>query len=337
MPGAVAREEQPPPPAVPQGEREHAAEPREALDPVGGVGGQQHLGVRPRPEAVPARLELGAELPEVVDLPVADDLDARVVGRHRLARRVAQIDDGQAPVREPDRALGARAPAPSGPRWARRSPMPREDRRVDRRAGAEVQAARDPAHARLRRRPAPVSGGPPARLRYQRTVRANPSAKAVRARKPNSRCARAVSSERRGCPSGFEPSHVILPSKPVSAAICSARSLIEISHPAPTFTGSAPSYRASGERDRLRRVLDVEELPRRLPLEDDGDRKVNRAPPVAEHVRRDQARRQELALREDAQHGDSAGPPRPPLRAALAPIRPTRAARWITISGRAAS
>ena len=102
---SVTREEQPPPAAIPQGEREHAAQPREALGPVDGVGGQQHLGIGPRPEAVAPGLELGAELPEVVDLPVADDLDSRVVGRHGLSRRVGQIHDGQTPVREPHRAL----------------------------------------------------------------------------------------------------------------------------------------------------------------------------------------------------------------------------------------
>ena len=129
--------------------------------PQVGVGGQEHLGVRPRPEAVSPCRELGAELPEVVDLPVADDPDPRVVGRHRLPRRVGQIHDGQAPVREPHRALG---PDPRAVRAAVGEEIAHaaEDLRVDGRPGAEVQSARYAAHARLRRRPVPVSGAPPA-------------------------------------------------------------------------------------------------------------------------------------------------------------------------------
>jgi hypothetical protein len=46
--------------------------------------------------------------------------------------------------------------------------------------------------------------------------------------------------DRRGCPFGIPESHTISRSKPVSSAMVSASSLIEISAPVPTFTGSAP-------------------------------------------------------------------------------------------------
>ena len=53
----VAREQEPAPAAVPEREREHAAEARQAVDAVRGVGRQQHLGVGLRAEPVPARFE----------------------------------------------------------------------------------------------------------------------------------------------------------------------------------------------------------------------------------------------------------------------------------------
>ena len=60
-----------------------------------------HLGVAVRAEAVPARLELGADVGEVVDLAVEDDPDRAVlVGERLIAGR--EIDDAQAAMPEAD-------------------------------------------------------------------------------------------------------------------------------------------------------------------------------------------------------------------------------------------
>src|SRR6185295_2765586 len=80
--------------------------------------------------------------------------------------------------------------------------------------------------------------------RYQATVRARPSLNGVLALNPNSCVARVVSSDRRGWPLGLVVSHAIRPVKPQLSATSPARSRIEISKPAPMFTGSAPSYRS---------------------------------------------------------------------------------------------
>ena len=77
--------------------------------------------------------------------------------------------------------------------------------------------------------------------RYQAIVCSRPSRSAVLARKPNSRSAREVSSQRRGCPSGLEVSQTISPVKPTSSAISSVSPAIEISSPEPRLTGSAPA------------------------------------------------------------------------------------------------
>ena len=51
-------------------------------------------------------------------------------------------------------------------------------------------------------------------FRYQSMVFCRPASKPTRARKPNSRSARVVSSCRRGCPFGFEESQTMVPLKP---------------------------------------------------------------------------------------------------------------------------
>ena len=50
----------------------------------------------------PAWGQLGAELEVIVDLAIIGD-DGRARRHHRLLRRIAQIDDRQATMREPDR------------------------------------------------------------------------------------------------------------------------------------------------------------------------------------------------------------------------------------------
>src|SRR5204863_3040539 len=78
--------------------------------------------------------------------------------------------------------------------------------------------------------------------RNQATVRSRPSRRGVRASKPNSSCARVASRLRRGWPLGIFVSHTILPRKLTTSATRSASSRIEISLPAPRFTGSGASY-----------------------------------------------------------------------------------------------
>ena len=89
---AVAREEQGPPRAVPEGEREHAAQALDARLAERGVRLEDHLGVALRPESPTARLELRPELAEVVDLAVEHEPEALVGVAHRLPPR-DEVDD----------------------------------------------------------------------------------------------------------------------------------------------------------------------------------------------------------------------------------------------------
>src|SRR5262249_9092925 len=75
---------------------------------------------------------------------------------------------------------------------------------------------------------------------YHSIVLRSPSSKPVSARKPKSRSARAVSSDRRGWPSGWSGFHTLRPENPVRRAMSCTRSRIVISNPAPRFTASAP-------------------------------------------------------------------------------------------------
>ena len=59
---------------------------------------------RARAEADAQRLELGAQLLEVVDLAVVVEHEAPVGGEHRLVARGARVDDREPPVAEPERA-----------------------------------------------------------------------------------------------------------------------------------------------------------------------------------------------------------------------------------------
>ena len=65
---------------------------------------------------------------------------------------------------------------------------------------------------------------------------------------------------RRGCPFGIDVSQTISPSKPVTSAIVSASSRIEVSTPVPRLTGSAPVVALGRERQPFDAVVDVEEL-----------------------------------------------------------------------------
>ena len=56
-------------------------------------------------KCVPASLEIGAQLEEVVDLAVEGDGELSVLGEHGLAPAPRGVEDGQALVGEPERTL----------------------------------------------------------------------------------------------------------------------------------------------------------------------------------------------------------------------------------------
>ena len=100
----VAREQEPPRVRVPDREGEHAAEAVDAVLAPLLVAVRDHLGVGVGPEAVAVRDQLAADLGEVVDLAVEDDLHRSVLVADRLVAG-RQIDDAQPPVAEPDGAV----------------------------------------------------------------------------------------------------------------------------------------------------------------------------------------------------------------------------------------
>jgi hypothetical protein len=98
---AVAREQQTAGLRVPDREGEHPPEPiHAALAPLL-VAMDDDLGVGARAEAMAVRDEFGADLGEVVDLAVEDDLDRAVLVAERLVAG-RQVDDAQAAVPEAD-------------------------------------------------------------------------------------------------------------------------------------------------------------------------------------------------------------------------------------------
>ena len=107
----VAGEDQPPGAVLDHRDREHA---EEVVDEVGaplGVGLEHDLGVRRREEAVPGRLELGAQLLVVVDDPVEHHGEPEVRIDHRLRAVDRQVDDRQPPVPQGHRAARPHAGA----------------------------------------------------------------------------------------------------------------------------------------------------------------------------------------------------------------------------------
>ena len=100
----VAGEEQRLLVAVPEREREHAAEARHALLAPGLPGVDDHLGVAAGAEDVAQRLQLGHQLLEVVDLAVEDDADAAVLVEQRLLAG-GDVDDRQPAMAEADARL----------------------------------------------------------------------------------------------------------------------------------------------------------------------------------------------------------------------------------------
>ena len=104
LPEVVAREHEPARRAVPEPDREHAAQAPDARGAQLLVEVQDHLDVGRGAEAVAAAGQLGAQLGAVVDLAVADELDVAGLVGDRLAAP-CDVDDAQAPLAERDRLV----------------------------------------------------------------------------------------------------------------------------------------------------------------------------------------------------------------------------------------
>src|SRR6185503_2116764 len=105
----VAGEEEALSRAVPNGECKHAIKPRDAIGPPFLIGVNDDFRVRWRVETVTFRLQLDAELLEVVKLAVVNDDDRPVLVGHRLVAEWRKIDDREAAMAEPDRPVGVLA------------------------------------------------------------------------------------------------------------------------------------------------------------------------------------------------------------------------------------
>ncbi len=148
----IARDEQAPPPSIPQRQCKHAAEAVEAADAPFTIGGENDLSVGPGMENVAASFQLSAQFQEVVDFSVERDIQVAIRRRHGLAAGVRQIDDRQAAMAQTDGAVGPYAVAVGA---AMRDEIAhRPDRSgVHRTPGLEVEPSRDPAHQQAPDRP----------------------------------------------------------------------------------------------------------------------------------------------------------------------------------------
>jgi len=93
---------QPPLPAVPQGEGEHADEPWQCrLEPETVASLEQHLRVGSPPQRWPGAFDVGTQRREVVALSSVDLHVTPGGGHHRLRTGRGQVHDGQATLGEP--------------------------------------------------------------------------------------------------------------------------------------------------------------------------------------------------------------------------------------------
>ena len=158
---AVAGKEQRLPIAVPQREREHAAEAVHAAFAPGFPGVHDHLGVAARVEAVTERLQLRYQRLVVVDLAVVDDDDRAVLVVERLLAG-REVDDRQPAMAERDPRLEVQTVAVGsamGDRLVHTQRqaavrLPLESRIDDACDPAHLSALRRPSDRRVRRRTA---------------------------------------------------------------------------------------------------------------------------------------------------------------------------------------
>jgi len=108
---AVAGEEEPLLARVPDGEGEHAGEALgQRVAPLL-VAVNQDLGVAARPEGMPAGDQLVAQPEIIINLAIEGNGDGAVLVVHRLRAVHGQVDDGEAPMPQRNRALDERAAA----------------------------------------------------------------------------------------------------------------------------------------------------------------------------------------------------------------------------------
>src|SRR5207302_11157247 len=98
-------------------------------------------------EVIPDRLQLGAQLSEIVDFAVVGQQKPAVLGCHRLPARRGQVDDCEPPVTKAERAVGV-VPLTVRPAMRDRIGHTLQDRRL-RWAAGEIEGSRDAAHGRL--------------------------------------------------------------------------------------------------------------------------------------------------------------------------------------------
>ncbi len=144
---AVARQQQPAAPRIPEGEREHA--PQAVHQPVSLllVEMHQHFRVAARAEGMTLAGQLAAQVLEVVDLTIEDDPDRAILVAQRLRRVRRQIDDRQPPMAEAQAAVEVHA-ASVGPAMAQHVGHAVEHPPVDPALRLEPIDPRDPAHGR---------------------------------------------------------------------------------------------------------------------------------------------------------------------------------------------
>ena len=109
-PEAVAREKEYLLIGVPNGEGEHPVQVSAAVGSPGVPCLEDDLAVALREEAITALFELATQRSVVVDGPVEDQGETQLGIHHRLVRTHRKIDDGQAPMPEPERSVAV-APA----------------------------------------------------------------------------------------------------------------------------------------------------------------------------------------------------------------------------------
>ena len=160
-PKAVARDEQPPLPRVPQRERPHPVEAELAVCAPAIVGGRDHFGIALRREPVSGAFEFGPQLDEVVELAVERRPIAAAGGAHRLAAALGGIENRKPPVAERERgALVDERPFAVRPAVREGAREPLDGRRRD---GLAVPVPNPgyPAHGPLPKAPeaVPAPGG----------------------------------------------------------------------------------------------------------------------------------------------------------------------------------
>jgi len=108
---------------------------------------QDDLGIRMTPERMARSLELGAQVLEVVDLPVVGDHEPTVRGFHRLMTVHGQVHDRETTVTERYAGSGI-DPGPSvvGPTVDDRPGHPFDDVCAFVPTGTRTHESRDPAH-----------------------------------------------------------------------------------------------------------------------------------------------------------------------------------------------